>query len=403
MHEEFQTVGPYLVHLIRCALHSLPAEEKPTDCTWEQVYRLAKQNSVDGISFYGLNGLQEPPDGELQVSWKKQADVDMFRYLTFSEERRRILEEMDAAGLSYLPLKGIRLASYYPQPGMRSMGDNDILYGFVEPCPAGGYQIRGENAAARKETVRQAQACVREIMERCGFQADSFLGAHDVYRKASFLEFEMHRSLMSRVNPFYDYYENPWSRAVQDRENPHAFAFSPENEYVYLLAHAFKHFDGSGCGIRCAVDLYVFLKKEGAGLDWDFIRRELETLRLTEFEAQLRQMACHAFAPEESLIPADLQLLYHLLGCGTYGTDEICMAQRVEKLQKAEHVDLKQAKRRYFSERCFPSEARCKEFYPFFYRHKHLRFLLPFCRLTRGLVVHPGKLWQEWNNLRKLH
>lgn len=39
---------------------------------------------------------------------------------------------MEEMKIAYWPIKGARIARYYPLPGMRFMADNDILYGFVE-------------------------------------------------------------------------------------------------------------------------------------------------------------------------------------------------------------------------------------------------------------------------------
>ena len=40
----------YLVHLIACALSEKKPEEKPSNVSFEELYSLACQNSVDGIS-----------------------------------------------------------------------------------------------------------------------------------------------------------------------------------------------------------------------------------------------------------------------------------------------------------------------------------------------------------------
>ena len=50
----------------------------------------------------------------------------------------------------------------------------------------------------------------------------------------------------------------------------------------------------------------------------------------------------------------------------------------------------------YLMERIRTDENRMKEFYPFFYRHKILRGVLPIYRILRGICVHPGKLIMEW-------
>ena len=88
---------------------------------------------------------------------------------------------------------------------------------------------------------------------------------------------------MSASSEQGDYYRNPWERACQDQENPFHFYFSDEDEYLYLITHDFKHYDGSGCGIRMVLDLHYFLRKKGGTLDWDYVERELRKIKAAGF------------------------------------------------------------------------------------------------------------------------
>ena len=77
---------------------------------------------------------------------------------------------------------------------------------------------------------------------------------------------------MSASSEQGDYYRNPWERACQDQENPFHFYFSDEDEYLYLITHDFKHYDGSGCGIRDGAGSSLFSPEKGrdsgTGIMW---------------------------------------------------------------------------------------------------------------------------------------
>lgn len=395
MTEEYRAAGRYLAALIGSALNDRKAPEKPEDISWEMVYGLAARNSVEGMSCFGVDTLDSRPPAELYRRWKEAVNLTLYRQLHFDEERSQILKEMHTRGLSYLPLKGIHLAGYYPKPGMRSMADNDILYGYVEESAEGGYQIRGKNEEERAETVREAQRVMVSIMEARGYEVKTLTGNHDSYLKKPFYNFEMHRSLASASTPHYFYYKNPWKRAVRDLSDPYLYSFSDEDEYLFFLVHAFKHFDGSGCGIRNLADLYVFLKVKGDRMDLSYIRAELETLKLTEFVEKMRSLGLAVFEEERELTTEEEELLYYLLGCGTYGTMQAGIERKIEKLEEAGITNVRQAKLAYFRQRFFVTDDMCREHYPFFYRHRYLRpFLMPY-RVIKGLVIHPGKLWRE--------
>ena len=99
------------------------------------------------------------------------ADMTLLRLLRFDAEREQVLSAMAARGLSYLPLKGVLIAGYYPAPEMRSMADNDILYGFVEPDEGGGFRISGADEAERGRATALAVREAAALMAERGYEA----------------------------------------------------------------------------------------------------------------------------------------------------------------------------------------------------------------------------------------
>ena len=401
--EAFRDAGVYLVQLIGSALSGQKATEKPEKVAWEQVYQLAKQNSVEGLSYFGVVTLEEKPPKEMSRKWKSEVDKVLFRQLHFDEEREQILQEMRAKGLSYLPLKGIPVSGYYPEPGMRSMADNDILYGFVEECPEGGFCVRGGSEKEQEQTIREAQKQMVSIMKARGFKAEHLVGNHDCFLKEPFYNFEMHRQLVDEVTNYSAYYKNPWKRAVRDDADPYLYHFSDEDEYLFLVVHLHKHFSTTGCGIRNLADVYVFLNKKGNTMDWGYLRRELEKLGLKDFECSMRTLSQTAFDGGKELSKKEEEILYYLLGSGTYGSMTNNVEHRVEQIANQNGEDIGRAKRKYLLKRLFATEEECKSHYPFFYRHWYFRPVLPLYRVIRGLIVHPEKLWREWKILRKIN
>ena len=67
----------------------------------------------------------------------------MYHQFGFEEEREALFSRFSEVGLSYMTLKGLRFADLYPMPGMRSMSDLDILFGYVEEKEDGRYGFAG--------------------------------------------------------------------------------------------------------------------------------------------------------------------------------------------------------------------------------------------------------------------
>ena len=358
--------------------------------SWEKLYRLAGRNSVEAAAWLGAKRYQEEMPEAVRTSWKKDSDRTLLRQLHFDTEREEILKELEKEGISYLPLKGILISGYYPCPGMRSMADNDILYGIIQREGA-GWKVSGRDEKEQERTALQAQKKLVALMEGRGYWTENLKGNHDTFHRKPFYNFEMHRKLMSASSEQGDYYRNPWERACQDQENPFHFYFSDEDEYLYLITHDFKHYDGSGCGIRMVLDLHYFLRKKGGALDWDYVERELEKLKLRDFERKLKRAAEEMFREGELSEETESFLLY-LLGCGTYGTQSEKIRRRLDRLDQGNR---KKARRDYVRERFFPDRETVRENFPFFARHRYLLWLLPVYRLGRGLVKNRRNLIRE--------
>lgn len=378
--EESRKAAVYLLHLMGCALNGTKAESKPVDISWELVYKLAARNSVQGLAWFGAETCDDVPN-DLRATWKASADRVLYRHAMFGIERESILKDMAARGLSYLPLKGLLLVNYYPRPEMRSMCDNDILYGYVEPDPQGGYRIQGATEREREKIIYQATKELNDIMLAREYSIRSeHSGNHETYLKKPFYNFEMHRKLISISSSLYAYYENPWKRAIRDELDPFAYRFSDEDEYVYVIAHAFKHFDVAGCGIRILADIYAFMEAKGRGLDWAYVQKQFEALGISDFERQMRELALVGLNGGANLTDAQLELLWYMVGSGTYGTDSQRIANNIKK-----NIDAKgggaTSKARYLWRRIVGGKGFIEEHFPVFHKHKILLPFYPFYRV----------------------
>lgn len=388
--DELHTAGRYLIHLLRCALRDEIPAEKPADITWEQLFTLAKYNNVENTVAPAIKNYGFELSETIREEWEKSISSTVYRLARFDFEREQILAGMAGKGLAYLPLKGILLAEYYQKPGMRWMCDNDILYGYAGNTD--GYDNGYDEAAGR---------ALYEVMTELGYDAENLGGCHDVYQKKPFFNFEMHQSFVPKESSVWEYYRNPWKRALPVDGEPYHYRLSDEDEYIFMIVHANKHFDNSGCGVRTLTDEYAFLTAK-PDMNRDYINRELEKLSLVDFEADLRDTAVRAFAGEQMTLSDDSwDMIYYMLGSGTYGTMTNRVHRSILKIQKAESTDMSGARKKYMTGRIWVSESKMKQYYPFFYRHKAFRVFLPVYRLIKGLFVHPRQLWYEWKNVRK--
>ena len=242
------------------------------------------------------------------------------------------------------------------------------------------------------EKARRA-ADVKDIMESLGYTAKYYnVSVHDVYLKKPFLDFEMHRSLFNKdYDGLFGYYRDVERRFIGDGYEKR---FSPEDFYLFSVAHAFKHFSERGTGLRILLDTYVCLKK---GLDTDYISAEAEKMGISDFELTVRRLATHLFEDDE-LTDSERETLDYILSSGTYGT----ISHEVENgIRKRKGSKVRYALGRIFVpvNKKNPSYEKYERAYPFFYRHKVFLPALPFVRFRNS--VKRGRFKAEFKALRK--
>lgn len=383
-----EQMGLELCYLAGCALKGLRPEEKRTaGLDLRQIYRMAKFHNLTTLVYIALESasvLEQCGDMELIRSWKEAKEKAVRKAILLNVEREEILNAMESRGIWYLPLKGILLQELYPQPGMRQMADNDILY-----------DIHFQNK-------------LLAYMKARGYKAVSIgEGCHDVYQKPPVYNFEMHTVLYGKMHKkeWMDYYADVKERLILDQGRKYAYHFTQEDFYVYFITHLNKHYDGAGTGLRSLMDCYVYLEKWERELDWTYITGELEKLGLAEFEAQCRKLCRKIFVTEEkaNLEEQERNMFKLLISSGTYGT----VRNKVKKEMRTVAADGEKitnwVKLKYCLRRLFPDQDHIKAYCPIAWRYK---CLIPFYfifRLVRGVTVRRKKVDREMKEVRELH
>ena len=300
-----------LLYLLSCAVNaSAPDAERLRSMDLDALYRTASRHMVTAAAAMALERAGITDHRFTQAKGKairKSAAMDMEMQLLFAR--------LEAAGIWYMPLKGTVIKALYPAFGMRQMSDHDILFDAV---------YAGK---------------VRDILEQLGFTAEHYgTGNHDVYFKQPVCNFEMHRALFGENHneKLYTYYRDPMRLMHRDVDNAYGYHFSDEDFYVYMTAHEYKHYSGSGTGIRSLLDCYVFVKEKGGSLDWVYIREQTAQLGIADFEQERRELAMKLFSGESApkLTDREQEMLGYYAGSGTYGTLENSIRMKLKDQTK---------------------------------------------------------------------
>lgn len=300
-----------LIYLLSCAVNGItPDTAKVQAMDLERLYWLAKFHTVRGAVCIALKraGVH---DKQFDQAYKKAVRKNIY----LDMERSAILSDFEKQGIWYMPLKGSVLKDLYPENGMREMSDNDVLF----------------------DAEKQVQS--KSIMLSHGYTVEHYgVGNHDVYMKPPVLNFELHTALFgsAHAEPLYRYYADTKRLLIKDEGNNYGYHFSDEDFYVYMTAHEWKHYNGSGTGIRSLLDCYVYCKIKGDNLNRNYITEQCRQLEITDFEKERRSLAVKIFSSDTlpDLTESEQEMLIFYLTAGTYGTFDNAIKKKLKDQSK---------------------------------------------------------------------
>lgn len=280
-----------LLRLLVCSLKN----EKfvlPDNVNIQKLLALAVKQQVYTTVLPCLESSNSLTEEESQ-KWKNFKFSEIQKNLVVSKEREAVCKDFDEAGIKYMFLKGLVIRDYYPQTLMRQMSDNDILY----------------DVSKRTELI--------DIMKKNGFYLMCSQDVSDDFSKPPFTLIEMHKVLFYDIKNF-DINLDLWKRAVKHDDSTMRYDISPEDNYIYALAHMYKHYVYyNGCGIRFVADMYLLHYSED-NLDFDYIIPQLKKFKLYDFYKSVMSLA-EAIFNDADYNDVELKLLDEIFSGGVYG------------------------------------------------------------------------------------
>ena len=286
-------------------------EREISDQQWVQLFQMARQHQVLPMilqAVYGCKAAQSIPP-QLLGSCKAQVRQLVMLQTVKTTQFLPLLEQLKAAGVEPLVVKGIVCRNLYPNPDHRMSSDEDLL-------------VRPE----------QMEACHR-ILTAHGMVTEDPLTAHEVsYTQPNGpLYLEVHQSLFPPESEAYGdlnrFFVNTRSRAVIADGVP---TLGYTDHLFYLICHAFKHFLHSGFGIRQVCDVVLFANRWGGQIDWQQVLDNCRAIRAEKFAAAMFRIGEKylVFSPEKAKYPQiwkaisvdEGPMLEDLLDSGVYGS-----------------------------------------------------------------------------------
>lgn len=360
----------YLAKLIRAQLKQEEVPSLPEGVTVDEIVQIAKKHHLNYLLLGALIRVDNLTEEE-RSRLRSPLMNSILRCGVQVQEQRELERLFEEKGIINQPMKGAVLRFYYPAPQMREMSDLDILFA--------------------EQNMGEAQ----ELLKERGYTLYRAVKHHDIFQKPPFLVIEAHRAMYDKTvdRNQYGYFKN-FSRTHTRNGCTYTQDFGTEDFYVYMMAHAAKHFYQTGCGIRHLIDIYVYLERFGEQMDRNYLDKELEQCGILTFTGHMEKLAYLWLEEEESNALYD-NLFAYLLDSGIYGKDENGIWNKfAEEKKKGKTAGRQQLKFWY----AFPPLHYMAEYYPYL---EDCPWLLPWAWLVRGitgLAKHKGTYKRQMMN-----
>ncbi len=363
--------GYYLINLIKSVLNDTCAQEKPIDVNFENVYELACAHEVAGISFLGVQKLENKCDDILFKKWENKYLLSIERDFEQTVAGDKIELLLSENGYKHLSAQGREVKKYYPSPELRMMSDIDFIVQKEKLSEiktlllSNGYTLTDEN---------QEEISVTDGINLIEIHTDFFYSQRT---------FQNGVKCLSVLN-------NPFKIALTNDDL--TFFLDDTNLYLFNVLHLYKHFLSSGAGIRRIMDIYV-LKRELKNVDYERIGILLDRAGLGEIDKNITNLALSWFGNTDKIFDENLAKTVFL--SENHGSRQAVAIRRYKK-EKDKRKPF--AKIRYAFSRFFIDKTTCYKLYPFCKKHRYPLFLCWIHRFN-CFIFHPKKSAQALKEL----
>lgn len=316
------------------------------------LYNLSKSHDLTHLLVPPIEKNKLIENSSLIAPFQKEMYKAVYRYGKIKHELDSLRNVLAAAKITFIPLKGSILRSYYPEAWMRTSCDIDIL--------------------VKKEDLDRAKdAIVRDL----GYKFNG-TSTHDVSLFSPSgvcleLHFELKEPEFTEPPILLDIWNSQEIASVSEYE----YAMSPELFLLYHIYHMAKHFIRGGCGIKPFIDLWIIKNK--MGYDEDKAVALLKENDLYEFYRGASELTDVWFEDKEhSDITREIE--DYILRGGVYGTleQQLAMSQS-RKGGKFRHLLSKIFLSYDAMLIYYPSLKKCPVLFPFYQVRRWFRIL--FC------------------------
>lgn len=295
-----------LLSLLRDAMVGTEPSVKTVELVWkcaapDELLGLAEQHNI--LPLVGPLFLKAMPEFADAQRLRQHMKTAILRQIMAADALGQVVEALDQAEIPYLLVKGAACRSLYPKPEYRPSTDEDILV-------SGQDMSRAEQVFLELGYSRGAEPEESEV--------HTFVGP--------LLRVELHRSLTEEARLealLEEKLVQPDTFLLEGRK---VRTLPPQEHFIYLTAHFYKHFLAGGVGIRQVADMVLMAQQPG--IRWDAVFEELQRMGSQTLVCGVLEIGEKYLGLEPVPIPQEVRkrspgpepLLEDILDAGVFGS-----------------------------------------------------------------------------------
>ena len=255
---------------------------------WDEVYRLAEEQSVTGVVLAGIEHSQVKPPQELLLQWIGEVQILEQQNKAMNEFVAKLIEDFHKKDIYALLVKGQGVAQCYERPLWRTSGDIDLLLddGYYEKAKALLIPLADE---AQNEDIRKKHQAI--IIK--GFDIE-------LHGK---MPFGLSRNADKILDEVIEDVLKRGGTRVWTYNNSDIYLPSADNDVILVFTHFLRHFFIEGVGLRQICDWCRLLWTYRDSLKVDLLKHRIQSAGLMSEWQVFGALAVDYLAMPEEAIP----------------------------------------------------------------------------------------------------
>ncbi len=291
-----------------------------TEEEWAEIFVMTQQQTLVGVLFSGVERLpaEQRPPRSILLKWYAMSERIKQANRLLNQRAVETGKYFESDGFENCILKGQGVATYYPNPLLRTSGDIDIWL-------SGGHKRIHDFARTK-----------------VGLQGMTYHHIH--YHLFDDVEIEVHITPGYLSNPYLNRKLQRYFKEGFSEQAKHYVALPGDVGYIahptvefdllFLLLHMYKHLIGGGIGLRQMMDYYYILRQSISDEIRARVVSRIREFKMMRFAGATMYVMSEVFGLDESLllvapdVKAGSFLLNEIMQAGNFGKYDVRLERR---------------------------------------------------------------------------